>query len=52
MAKPKCSIIVDGELPPGLVANTVGVIAMALGKLAPLLTSWESVPTLLFPVRR
>jgi hypothetical protein len=35
MAKPKCSIIVDGELPPGLVANTVGVIAMALGKLAP-----------------
>jgi hypothetical protein len=35
MAKPKCSIIVDEELPPGLVANTVGVIAMALGKLAP-----------------
>lgn len=35
MAKPKCSIIVDGELPPGLLTNTVGVIAMALGKLAP-----------------
>lgn len=35
MSKPKCSIIVDGELPPGLLANTVGVIAMALGKLAP-----------------
>ncbi|HLZ63193.1 MAG TPA: DUF2000 domain-containing protein [Ktedonosporobacter sp.] len=35
MGKPKCSIIVDGELPPGLLANTVGVIAMALGKLAP-----------------
>lgn len=35
MVKPKCSIIVDEELPPGLVANTVGVIAMALGKLAP-----------------
>lgn len=35
MAKPKCNIIVDGELPPGLLANTVGVIAMALGKLAP-----------------
>ncbi|MBV9228484.1 MAG: DUF2000 domain-containing protein [Chloroflexi bacterium] len=35
MAKPKCSIVVDGELPPGLLANTVGVIAMALGKLAP-----------------
>ena len=35
MAKPKCSIIVDGELPAGLLTNTVGVIAMALGKLAP-----------------
>src|SRR2546422_9892959 len=35
MAKPKCNIIVDGELPSGLLANTVGVIAMALGKLAP-----------------
>ncbi len=35
MVKAKCSIIVDEELPPGLVANTVGVIAMALGKLAP-----------------
>ncbi len=35
MAKPKCSIIVDGELAPGLLTNTVGVIAMALGKLAP-----------------
>lgn len=35
MARPKCSIIVDGELSPGLVTNTVGVIAMALGKLAP-----------------
>jgi hypothetical protein len=35
VAKPKCSIIVDEELSPGLVANTVGVIAMALGKLAP-----------------
>jgi hypothetical protein len=35
MSKPKCSIIVDGDLPPGLLANTVGVIAMALGKLAP-----------------
>jgi hypothetical protein len=35
MSKPKCSIIVDGELPAGLLANTVGVIAMTLGKLAP-----------------
>jgi hypothetical protein len=35
MAKPKCSIIVDGELSAGLLTNTVGVIAMALGKLVP-----------------
>ena len=35
MTKPKCSIVVDGELSPGLLTNTVGVIAMALGKLAP-----------------
>lgn len=35
MSKPKCNIIVDEALPPGLLANTVGVIAMALGKLAP-----------------
>jgi hypothetical protein len=35
MSKPKCSIVVDGELPAGLLANTVGVIAMTLGKLAP-----------------
>lgn len=35
MVEMKCVIVVDSDLPPGLIANTASVIGVSLGRRAP-----------------